>query len=538
MLALCSMLARKNLIHTCLAYRSALPMQEIIRGTGTTPSERYLARLADKTFLNLWSYPNLFIDKKDASNGDGKELCDLLVVCGDDVIIFSDKSIAWPGGVEFQTAWSRWYRRAIDKSVAQIRGAERWLRDFPGRIFLDAKCTTPFPIDLPSPERRRVHGVIVALGANKACSNFYGDASGTFPVTPSVKGTDHTNPDPRVKPPFGIGDVNPEGSFVHVFDDQALDILMRELDTVTDFTDYLARRECFIRSGHLALATGEEELLAYYLRSGDKDRIHDFVRPDGKPWQDDEALTIAGGEYDRLMREPGYRAKKEADQVSYVWDRLVNQFTGDVLAGTSVSPAGEAVDTARAEMALRSMALEKRIYRRMLGHSVADAMETAEREKHPRFCRVILPENDSADTGVAYVFLILAYPNIELEGGYEQYRKARVHMLHAYCLHIFSQNRQLKRIVGIAMDASSKVTGRQGGSEDIMAIEIKNWNPELEAEAQELTEKFDVMRPERIKRGGISVQEFPEPPQPTMPPGLTRQQRRAFERQRRKASRR
>ena len=237
------------------------------------------------------------------------------------------------------------------------------------------------------------------------------------------------------------------------------------------------------------------------------------------------------------MREPGYRAKKEADQVSYVWDRLVNQFTGDVLAGTSVSPAGEAVDAARAEMALRSMALEKRIYRRMLGHSVADAMETAEREKHPRFCRVILPGNDSADIGVAYVFLIFAYPDIELKGGYEQYRKARVHMLHAYCLHIFSQNRQLKRVVGIAMDASSKVTGRQGGSEDIMAIEIQNWSPELEAEAQELSEKFDVMRPERIKRGGISVQEFPEPPRPTTPPGLTRQQRRAFERQRRKASR-
>jgi hypothetical protein len=33
------------------------------------------------------SYPNLFYDKKQGGVGDGKELCDLLVVCGDDIII-------------------------------------------------------------------------------------------------------------------------------------------------------------------------------------------------------------------------------------------------------------------------------------------------------------------------------------------------------------------------------------------------------------------------------------------------------------------
>ena len=39
--------------------------------------------------LNLWSYPNLFFRP-------GKELCDLLVVCGDEILVFSDKTIAWP----------------------------------------------------------------------------------------------------------------------------------------------------------------------------------------------------------------------------------------------------------------------------------------------------------------------------------------------------------------------------------------------------------------------------------------------------------
>jgi hypothetical protein len=70
--------------------------QAVRRGEGITPSETYLAKLAERNFLNLWCYPNTFIDKKAAGKGDGKELCDLLVVCGDHVLIFSDKTVRWP----------------------------------------------------------------------------------------------------------------------------------------------------------------------------------------------------------------------------------------------------------------------------------------------------------------------------------------------------------------------------------------------------------------------------------------------------------
>jgi hypothetical protein len=163
-------------------------MKPIYRGKGATDSERYLARLADATFLDLWSYPNTFIDKRSAPGAEGKELADLLVVCGDDVIIFSDKSIAWPPGEDVNLNWSRWYRRAVKKSVDQIRGAERWLRTFPERIFLDPACTAKLPIELPPLERRRVHGIAVALGAQAACSAHFGGADGSLMIysTPSA----------------------------------------------------------------------------------------------------------------------------------------------------------------------------------------------------------------------------------------------------------------------------------------------------------------------------------------------------------------
>ena len=94
------------------------PTEELVaaavhRSRGSTASERVLADLGDQAFLNLWSYPNLFYDKKKGGKGDGKELCDMLAVCGDDVIIFSDKHIKYQGDKPVQIAWPRFYRKAI-----------------------------------------------------------------------------------------------------------------------------------------------------------------------------------------------------------------------------------------------------------------------------------------------------------------------------------------------------------------------------------------------------------------------------------------
>lgn len=201
------------------------------RSKGITASERYLAELAEHSFLDLWSYPNLFIDRRNAGKIQGKELCDLLVVCGDHVLIFSDKTIQWPSG-ELNVSWSRWYRRAIESSLAQVRGAERWIREYPERIFLDPHCTERLPIELPSPERRKVHGIIVALGSGKANQAFFGDGSGSLVIRPSIKGSAHVDVACPEYMPFCIGDVDPNGSFVHVFDDTTLDVVLRELDTI------------------------------------------------------------------------------------------------------------------------------------------------------------------------------------------------------------------------------------------------------------------------------------------------------------------
>ena len=83
---------------------------------------------------------------KTGKGGDGKEVCDLLVVFGSHVIIFSDKDCTFPNTGNLAIDWCRWYRKAIEKSADQVYGAERWITKYPDRLFLDRSCTRPFPI--------------------------------------------------------------------------------------------------------------------------------------------------------------------------------------------------------------------------------------------------------------------------------------------------------------------------------------------------------------------------------------------------------
>lgn len=88
--------------------------------TGLTPSEKFVAELCESAFLRLWTHPNP-VGKKD------KELCDCLVVCGPHVIIVSVKEINFKDTGD-KIGWERWHKNAVDKSVQQIWGAERWLK--------------------------------------------------------------------------------------------------------------------------------------------------------------------------------------------------------------------------------------------------------------------------------------------------------------------------------------------------------------------------------------------------------------------------
>lgn len=96
----------------------------IQRADGVTDAERKLKLLCDRSFLSLWSYSGIYRDQGDTlRGGDGKEVCDLLVVFEDHIIIFSDKDCVFPNSGDTKRDWVRWFKRAVLKSAEQVWGA-------------------------------------------------------------------------------------------------------------------------------------------------------------------------------------------------------------------------------------------------------------------------------------------------------------------------------------------------------------------------------------------------------------------------------
>lgn len=414
------------------------------KSPGITPSERILAELAEKTFLKLWSYPNVFrAQGKRASGGDGKELCDLLVVFGSHLIIFSDKSCAMPISIDLDLAWRRWYDRAIEKSAKQIFGAERWLRNFQQQVFVDRACKQQLPFLLPSPDCWQVHRIVVAIGARERCAQEVG-GSGSLQIRPTtsdkkrsdIEELDLSREGTLICRPFEVGWVDLERGFIHVLDEFTLRTLLEELDTAADFVDYLSKKEALVRSGRLEFAAGEEELLWEYLRKDDHKNSRNF---DGK-----EVLRIFAGNWESWKKHPAYQATKKEDEVSrQVWDRLIDM-AAEMALGNKLT-LGSTNSLHEAELCLRTMASERRLARRGLAHAFIDRLHNS--KKNVRTWRMLFC-NTADPTGYVFLFYRLT-DDISLD---EYMQNRRIWAEGLITVH-FAQNPHLKRIVAIVTEA-------------------------------------------------------------------------------------
>ena len=474
------------------------------KSVGVTSSERYLAKVAEQSFLNLWSYPNPFRDQKLSDCGDGKELCDLLVVCGPYVIIFSEKTIAWPNG-EVDVAWRRWVKRAVRDAAKQAKGAERWITDFPDRVFLDPGCKQEFPINFPPPDDRTIHRVLVARGAAEACKQHIKGSCGSLVIKPAIRGSEHWSNCTGETEPFCIGDIDPTGSFVHVLDDVSFEIIMRELDTVRDFADYLDKKATFARSGRLSQANGEENLLAHYAASINEEGRHDFVSDGYRTCNGHNPIKIDGSRYVNLVSDPRYIAKKHADEISYLWDRLIEEFTNHMLAGTSITLGGYEFDLRKNELGVRYMALERRFHRRSLGEAVMGALERGRTEQI--FFRMIKGSGNSKEHETAFFILTVRYlGSTAKKVDYEQYRIRRAELARVYAMAVLERFPHLKRVVGISCEPPSREDTR---SEDMIYAEQANWTKKDRRAIKEDCRNFGVWR-KGMKTTRWPGQEYPE----------------------------
>lgn len=465
---------------------------------GVTESERLLMHLCRKSFLSLWAHANLHTAQDmQSGRGSAKEFADVLVVFGDDVIIFSDKHIEFQQTSDLTLAWRRWFRRAITDSAKQLHGAMSWLRRFPDRIYLDAACTRQLPIQLPPVKSARYHLVAVTRGSRQACTDFFLGGLGTLQINTEVVGSKHDDT------LFTIGVLSRDRPFVHVFDEFSLQVVMDEMDTITDFVAYLSAREMFLSDSAVAVvAAGEEQLIAAYISNGDESE-HPFLPRgiDGKP----DLVMFDDSHYSGLLKRSDYKDKRVQDEKSRAWDDMLERLIR--LGSPKIVYPEVDQSNHETEHALRLMAAESRARRYELTDALVGMLHAAMSHPKHRRARVFW---SPGKPDIAYIFLVT--PKLKTEND-EAYRKFRVSLLHAYCRCAKLRFPQGKTFIALGLD--HPVRDYKMSSEDLIVFTCDEYTPAQKAEAQKFQKEFGILADgvtmQTGKNGSISKDRFTKP---------------------------
>lgn len=450
-------------------------MRPINRSSGNTPTERYLAKVCDKTFLSLWSYPNLYTSEGRKNNkGAGKELCDLLVVFGNDILIFSDKDVKFNSGIDIGVAWKRWRKKSIVESAKQLWGAEKWIREHAAEIYLDETCSERFPLNIPATDTLSFHLIAVTKNSNDSAKQYFGGvSSGSFMLLPDLSETD------TQEFPFSINDINPNKTFVHVLDELTLDALFSEFDTAYDFIRYLSSKEKAIRSGQIASVAGEEDLVAYYMENGGLINNEPFTISDPELAEQFSGIAIAEGFWLAYLQSQDRSTMRKANSQSYFWDSMIENFAKHIRAGT-VGVSKHAA-TSSHEEALRHLAAQGRLARRSLAESFLDKLKST--PHNHRSGRVCFPPFSETSC-----FVLVLYPR-DKEEPYEAYRTERIQMLHAYGLVCKYKFAHVKKITLVGMEPLLS----DGRSEDLLTMEIDELSDDEKDLAKRLMEEDNIL---------------------------------------------
>ncbi|WP_117439647.1 hypothetical protein [Flavobacterium psychrophilum] len=229
-----------------------------------TKSEEWAYNLCRDSFFSLFSFVNP-IGKK------GKELCDVIIICGKDIVLISVKEININLTGNYEVDYNRWNTRAIEDSVKQLNGAERFLKTVSSFKLKGSEEDIELPIE------KNFFKIALVIGGR-----------GKFPILESIR----------------------NNGYVNIMDEVSFNSITLELDTITDFISYLREKQTKLSNVHFT-GNGEEDLLAYYL-------FNEFNFPDKTYLIFDEGL------YKSLKKDKFFIKEKEEKQESYKWDFIIN----------------------------------------------------------------------------------------------------------------------------------------------------------------------------------------------------------------------
>lgn len=457
----------------------------ITKSSGVTETERMLAEFCERSFLKLWSYPNPFKDSK-----NGHELCDLVAVFGDYVFIFFDRENQIPDvpDKDPQILWDRWKKNVIDRQVKTAHGAEQYIKS--GRpIFLDAKRTRPFPLAI-DPQKAIIHKIVVAHGAKEACErasdqNVYGS------LAISYCETDVNQTQPFI---IEIDRRNP----VHIFDNHNFSIVLGELDTVSDFSNYLDEKLRAVAKFDSLLYCGEEDLLGHYLLNYDEETKRHII---GTNRDDVNSVMIGEGEWNDFIKTDLYKNTKEEDRISYFWDELIQRTCQNALNGT----LGGNSDILRGQSAIFEMVKEPRFVRRALADRIRRTIMNFPDDPGQFTRQVTFLPSHLPDVG--YVFFQLRVS--EAYRKQPDYLDKRRTLLEIACGAAKNKFPQLTKVIGIGMDAP-KFAG-DTNSEDFILLPCETWPDDMRTYYEEQNREWKFFGTPQLEQYNEHVTQFVPP---------------------------
>ncbi|HEY3392925.1 MAG TPA: hypothetical protein VGK58_09475 [Lacipirellulaceae bacterium] len=233
--------------------------------------------------------------------------------------------------------------------------------------------------------------------------------------------------------------------------------ILSELDTITDLVEYLSAKEaCHADRCGIIIQGSELNLLGWYL-------LHERTLPSGYT-----GLFIDDTLWNGLKEKPDYQRKKEADKDSYWWDSLIEHLSDP----TAQSLRGPDPPTSHIELALRSLARESRLSRRILGRAFREFIELARSKSLRSRISVALP------SGTIYVFVFFD-PAEELER-----RSAEL------CNRCYIARHRLGHgqiVIGIGV---SERVANVGSVSDIVYLDLNAWTAADDERAVEMIAKL------------------------------------------------
>jgi len=238
---------------------------------------------------------------------------------------------------------------------------------------------------------------------------------------------------------------------IHVFTRDFTQLILNELDTVSDFTNYLQAKEALIRGNkQLIILGGEEELLAFYLMNSKSfDRMKEATM-----------VVIDQGSWEKFRNSQEYREKKKQDRISYGWDNIINRVH-------EASPGYEVV--------ARELARPNRFDRRVLSKNYFNAYVLADNDKiHNLFRRTF------ALKGVTYCFLF---------ADDTKPRDHRKGMLTWMCYIARGMYKSNRKVIGIATEKKASPTC----SYDFVLLDMPEWTEQNQREMEKVQQETGIL---------------------------------------------